>query len=367
MNKSILILTSEFPPQSGGIGNHAYNLAKGLQNNKYSVTVLSDIRSQDGKSEVEFDNNLGFKVVRIPRKKIILFSYLSRMRTAFALSKSNDIILSSGKFSLWLSAFLSLFIKRNFVAVVHGSEIELRNILLRKITNLSLKRFNKIIAVSNYTKSLLPSNLKNVEVIFNGFDMKMPNKFPSEKEPMPVIITVGNVTERKGQENVINAIPKLLKKYPDLKYHIVGKPTEKKKLKKLVLELGVEKSVIFDGEVSESTKIDLLKNADVFIMLSQKTKSGDVEGFGIAILEANMLGIPAIGAVNCGIEDAIKDGVSGKLIHNKDIFAFEEALEEILKNYDFYSEGAKKWASNFRWKRVIKKYLKALRSVEKRY
>lgn len=369
MNKSILILTSEFPPQSGGIGNHAYNLAKGLQNNKYSVTVLSDIRSKDGKSEVEFDRNLGFKVVRIPRKTVILFSYLNRMRTAFSLSQSNSIILSSGKFSLWLSAFLSLFIKRKFIAVVHGSEIKLRNKILRKITNLSLKRFNKIIAVSNYTKSLLPSNLKNIEVIFNGFDMKMPkpNKFQLKKEPMPVLITVGNVTKRKGQENVIKAIPRLLKKYPDLKYHIVGIPTEKKKLKKLVLELGVEKSVIFDGEVSESTKIDLLQNADVFIMLSQKTKSGDVEGFGIAILEANMLGIPAIGAINCGIEDAIKDGVSGKLIHNKDIFAFEEALEEILKNYDSYSEGAKKWASNFRWERVIKKYLRVLRSVDNQY
>ena len=361
MNKSILILTSEFPPQSGGIGNHAYNLAKGLQKNNYQVTVLSDIRSENGQAEKEFDKNLGFKVIRTPRKKILLFSYFKRFQTAFILTRSNEIILSSGKFSLWLGAFLSLFINRKFVAVVHGSEIKLRNTFLRKITHLSLKRFNKIIAVSNYTKSLLPSNIKNIEVIFNGFNMKMPNRPLPHKDPMPVLITVGNVTKRKGQENIINAIPNVLKKYPDLKYHIVGIPTEMERLKKLCLKLGVEKSVVFEGEVSEKLKIKLLQTADIFVMLSQKTKTGDVEGFGIAILEANILGLPAIGAKNCGIEDAIQDGVSGKLIDNKDIFAFEKALEEILNNYDSYSKGAKVWARNFTWERVIKKYLKVLR------
>lgn len=362
MEKSILILTSEFPPQSGGIGNHAFNLAKGLQNNKYHVTVLSDIRSENGEAEREFDESCEFDVVRIPRDKIMLFSYVKRVRTAFFLSQSNNIILSSGKFSLWLGAFLSFFRKAKFFAVVHGSEIKLQNKFLRKIVHLSLRRFDKIITVSNYTKSLLPSDLTNTTVIFNGFNMKIPIKPLPEKMPMPVLITVGNVTKRKGQENVIKAIPKLLKKYPDLKYHIVGIPTEKRKLKKLILELGVEKSVIFEGEVSENTKIELLQNADVFVMLSQKTKSGDVEGFGIAILEANILGVPAIGSTNCGIEDAIKNGVSGKLIDSKDIYAFENALEEILNNYDVYSQGAKSWASNFTWDRVIKKYLRVLKT-----
>ena|SRR5690554_6415824 len=98
--RNILILTSEFPPQSGGIGNHAYNLAKGLQNNGYQVTLLSDIRSEDGKAERDFDENLSFKVVRIPRNKILFFSYLNRVKTACSLSRKNNIILSSGKFPL---------------------------------------------------------------------------------------------------------------------------------------------------------------------------------------------------------------------------------------------------------------------------
>ena len=319
----------------------------------------------NGKEELEFDKNLSFDVIRIPRKKIIFFSYLNRIQTAFTLTRSNETIISSGKFSLWLGAFLSFFFKRKFIAVIHGSEVKLQNSLLRKLTDISLKRFDKIIAVSNYTKSLISHlNLKNIEVIPNGFEMEDEIAFEIAKDPIPVLITVGNVTRRKGQHNVINALPTLLKHYPDLKYHIVGIPTQKKNLQQLALNLGVETAVVFHGMVTDAEKKELLKNADVFVMLSETTKEGDSEGFGIAILEANSLGIPAIGALGCGIEDAIKDGISGKLINNKDPKQFEAALEELLNNYESYSQNAKNWSRAFKWDAVILKYIQSINTIK---
>ena len=182
----------------------------------------------------------------------------------------------------------------------------------------------------------------------------------TKNDPVPVLITVGNVTQRKGQQNIINALPLLLKKYPDLKYHIVGIPTDRDRLEKLALNLGVEEAVVFFGKVSEEEKIELLQQTDVFVMLSETTKSGDAEGFGIAILEANALGIPAIGSLGCGIEDAIDDGISGKLINPKDPNQFADALEEILNDYEPYSQKAKKWSQDFTWEKVIKSYIKIL-------
>ena len=323
---------------------------------------MCDTRSQNGEAEKEFDKGLSFEVVRIPRKKILLFSYLKRISTAFSLTQNTDIILCSGKFSLWLGAFLSFFFHRKFVAVIHGSEINLPNRVLRKFTDWSLKRFDTIIAVSNYTKaSVSHLHLKNIEVVPNGFDIAVPSLPRNKKEPVPVLITVGNVTQRKGQHNVINALPDLLKQYPDLKYHIVGIPTEKDKLERVALHLGVENAVVFFGKVSEEEKIELLQQADVFVMLSETTQAGDVEGFGIAILEANALGIPAIGSLGCGIEDAIKDGASGKLINNKDPKEFAEALEEILNNYGIYSTQAKIWSQDFTWEKIMDLYLAILK------
>ncbi|MDC8000086.1 glycosyltransferase family 4 protein [Aequorivita todarodis] len=362
MKTNTLILTSEFPPQPGGIGNHAYNLAKGLQGNGFEVRLLCDIRSTNGEVENVFDKDLPFEVVRIPRKKIILFSYLKRISTAFSLSRKTETVVCSGKFSLWLGALLTFFFNKKFIAIIHGSEVRLPNKMLRKLTDLSLKRFDKVIAVSNYTKSLVSHlALKNIEVVPNGFKMEVPSDSRNKNEPVPVLITVGNLTQRKGQHNVINALPLLLRKYPDLKYHMVGIPTDIAKLERLTLDLGVDDAVYFFGKVSEEEKIERLQQADVFVMLSETTQTGDAEGFGIAILEANALGIPAIGSLGCGIEDAIKDGVSGKLINNKDPKQFIAALEEILNNYESYSQSAEQWSKNFTWDKVIETYLKILK------
>lgn len=362
---NLLLLTSEFPPQPGGIGNHAYNLAKGLQANGFEVKLVCDTRSPNGEAERTFDKTLSFEVIRIARKKVLFFSYLNRIKTAYKLTKNSELILCSGKFSLWLGASLSFFFKRKYIAVIHGSELRLPNIFLRKLTDLSLKRFDKIIAVSNYAKSLVSHlSLKNMEVVPNGFEMDVKTKPNININPVPVLITVGNVTRRKGQHNAIGALPTLLKKYPDLKYQIVGIPTEKEKLEKLAVALKVEHAVVFFGKVSEAEKWELLKQADIFVMLSENTKKGDVEGFGIAILEANALGIPAIGALGCGIEDAIKDGYSGKLINNKNTQQLESALTEILDNYETYSQNAARWSQNFRWERVIQQYLKVLQGFE---
>jgi glycosyltransferase involved in cell wall biosynthesis len=363
LKTKILILTSEFPPQPGGIGNHALNLAKGLQANGFGVKVICDTRSKNGVEEEAFDSQLPFEVIRIPRKRILVFSYIDRIKTALSVARNTDIVLCTGKFSLWLGAFLSFFRNRKYIAVIHGSEVKLFNGLLRKLTDLSLKRFDTVIAVSNFTKSLVSHlHLKNVEVVPNGFELDGPLVPQIKEEPLPVLITVGNVTQRKGQHNVIKALPTVLKQYPDLKYHMVGIPTDKEKLQQLGLDLGVENALVFHGKVTEAQKKELLQQADIFVMLSETTKTGDAEGFGIAILEANALAIPAIGASGCGIEDAIKDGFSGKLVENNNPLQFKNALEEILKHYETYSKGAKNWSKGFTWDKVIKLYLQVLES-----
>ena len=360
-----LIIASEFPPQPGGIGNHALYLAKGMHAKGFKVKLISDTRSSNGKEESDFDKDLSFEVIRIPRKNVIFFSYFLRFKKAFDLSRDSDIVISSGKYSLWVGAVLSLFFKRKFVAIVHGSEVKLPNKFLKQITDLSLKKYSTVIAVSNYTKSLLSHlKLESVVVIPNGYTLKTPTNFVRKEIPGPILITVGNVTKRKGQHNVIKALPGLLKKYPDLKYHIVGIPTGQVKLEKTMLKMGVESAVVFYGEVSESLKLELLQEADIFVMLSEATVKGDVEGFGIAILEANALGVPAIGARGCGIEDAVKHGFSGQLIPPQDPEQLEQAVEQILANYGTYSRQARIWSQDFTWDKIIKRYLKVLRAAK---
>ncbi|MBT8272450.1 MAG: glycosyltransferase family 4 protein, partial [Bacteroidia bacterium] len=279
----------------------------------------------------------------------------------FQLIRSKDVVLASGKFPLWLVAFSSLFFNKKFIAVIHGSEVNFQTAMLRRSINWSLKRFSNVIAVSNFTKGLVDHlNLKSVEVIPNGFNTSDWSKGTNHKrnlEGHPKLITVGNVTQRKGQLNVIRQLPEVLKIYPELHYHMVGLPTEKDEFLKHAQYLKVEDHISFHGRVKHEDLRDFLTASDIFVMLSSPTSSGDVEGFGIAVLEANYLGLPAIGALGCGIEDAIDDYSSGILIEHDDTGQFLNAINAIIGNKTKFSNNAIDWAERHGWGKIIKKYI----------
>jgi phosphatidyl-myo-inositol dimannoside synthase len=361
----ILILSSEFPPLPGGIGNHALHLAKKLHQNHKTITVLTNQRSKNISDDLLFDKSLVFKTVRIVRNKIVVLTYCNRILKAFSLANKNETIISSGKFSLWIGAFLKLFfINKNYIAVLHGSEINAGGNLSKKITSWSIKKHNKIIAVSNFTKQLMLENNPNlaIEVINNGFEIPNNQYFQPTNtiKGNPAILTIGNVTYRKGQQNVIKAIPLLKQYFPEIHYHIIGIPTEKNVFTNLANSLGVFDNITFHNSISDIERNNILQQAKVFFMLSDNLKNGDVEGFGIAVLEANALNIPAIGSKNTGIVDAISDGFSGKLVNSDKVDEIAVALNEIMNNYEIYSANAAKWSKQFTWEVIIKQYLKAI-------
>ena len=361
--KKIIIVTSEFPPEPGGIGNHAYNIAKQLSMNNYKVTVISDQRSEKSNEKSVFDTKLSFKIIRIKKQSIRTLMYLNRIFQIFKNLRKNDLIIASGKFSLWIVALSTLFFKKKInIAIIHGSEVNFRKKILRKTIDISLRKFDHIIAVSNFTKSLISYlKLTNITVIPNGFELSKISITTKEKiKGKPSLITVGSVTKRKGQRNVINALPTLIKSYPEIHYHIVGFPYKKNEFLDFAKKLGVDSYITFHGSVSDELKINLLQNSDIFTMLSQNSTSGDVEGFGIAILEANSLGIPAIGAKNCGIEDTILDYKSGILINNDNPIEFKESIKYILNNYELFTHESKLWSLKFSWNNIIKQYINVL-------
>jgi len=363
LNK-ILFFTTEFPPLPGGIGMHAWSLAKQLNQHNYPITVVTNARVHQSKEEKSFDLEQPFSVVRVRRFKIVIVTYFIRFVKALKLIKSHDMIICSGKFSLWLINLLQAFHSKKTIAIVHGSELLLPSKKQQKWIHSALRKSNVIIAVSNYTKSLLKDEfIDKAIVINNGFELSGVSTLNDNTEEF-TLITVGNLTQRKGQHNVIACLPKLKEIYPDITYQMVGIPTDQEMLGKQAKELGVASRVVFQGRVSESRKINLLQKSKLFLMLSESTPSGAVEGFGIAIIEANALGIPSIGSKGSGIEDAIHDGYSGRLVNPNNVNEVLEAVQEIMQNYEVYSANAMQWASHFKWNVIAKKYVEVLRELE---
>lgn len=358
--KKILIVTSEFPPQPGGIGNHAYHLALYLSKSNFTVSVIADQRAEDNSEENHFDSKLPFRVIRINLRQWRFPMYINRVVRTFKHIRQSDFVIATGKFSLWNVGFCRQFLKFSSMAVIHGSEVNFKAFGLRLATDLALKQFNNIVAVSKFTKDLVSSLNLKIEVIPNGIVMEkweLPSFTNLDLKGDPVLTTVGRVSARKGQLQVIKILPELIKVHPNLHYHCIGIPTEAAKFRKESKRLNVDSYITFHGAVSETHLKQILCKSDIFVMLSTESKSGDVEGFGIAILEANAMGIPAIGSKGCGIEDAIENGISGLLVDSDNSENFKKAIDKILINKKTFNKNAIEWANSHDWHKIVKQYI----------
>lgn len=365
--EKVFLITSEFPPQPGGLGHQAASLAFWLQRSGIDIGVVTNSRGLGSEAdEKAFDRKASFPIRRASRHRMVAFTYFQRISLVFSQIKCATpmIVMASGKFSIWLAGFLGLFYSHHrYIAILHGSELAL-NGLSGWLTKFCLGKFEQGIAVSWFTKSLAEKLAPQliVTVIPNGFEPDRLDYFPG-KCPLPgfpALVTVGNVSRRKGQQNIIRALPAILERYPKAHYHIIGIPTERTALESLAMELSVQECTTFHGALPDEELAPHLRGMDIFLMLSESQPDGDVEGFGIAILEANHLGLPAIGANDSGITDAIKDGYSGKLVSPKDTKAIADAVENIMQDYSAYANHAKIWANDFTWAKVIEKYMKLL-------
>ncbi len=94
-SRKILLIVSEFPPGPGGIGNHAYNLAKYLNLNGCDVTVLTISDFAEEKEQKNFDSSQKFEIFRFKR-------YDSRLKTTAGRLKSISQYLNKEKYLMTL-------------------------------------------------------------------------------------------------------------------------------------------------------------------------------------------------------------------------------------------------------------------------
>lgn len=347
----------------GGIGNHAYCLAKELSDLKYAVTVLTEQREEKLGDWQEFvESNTNINIIGIYRTRVVFLTYILRLvyTLKLLLQGSYIAVIYSGKFPLWLNGIMP---KKKSIAVIHGGEIS-QNGFLKRLFKKGLQKATYIVCVSNYTKKQLISRYEDIDinkvvVINNGFknDWIVDNLVERKLETSKLnLVTVGGIHKRKGQFNVVRALPNIIKYFPETEYHIIGLPAEKDKLLNLINNEAIADRVSFYHGLNDEQVKNFLKSFHVFMMLSEQVESGDFEGFGIAAMEAMALGLPAIGTQTSGIADAIKDGYSGKLVNPQNADEVLHALIEIINNYSWFSKNAKNWAYGFQWKYKVVEY-----------
>lgn len=380
--KSLFIISTEFLPGPGGIGSHAYQVAKELHKLGWQVTVFSE-QGNCGDAEIEeFNRQSPFKVIRLFPTPSMYLLVLKLLKLVWAsVTKRPDVIMGTGKHGAWFATLTGKLTFTRTALIGHGTEfIVTMSRRSKQINNWVFNKADAIVYVSNYTKQVAEQTgvyNKNAHVLHNGGDNELfyplPNAtvdtFKKEKgiSGQKLILTVGNVQPRKGHEFVIRAMPEVIKAIPNAHYYCVGPPTIQTYLEDVAQQVGVSQVVHFPGRVLEGELRQWMNACDVFVLTSVATDYGDIEGFGIVIIEAALCKKPAVVTSESGPGEAIVEGVTGMGVKEKDSKAIADKIITLLSNANLANNMGEKAfqnaLTNFTWTKVVKKYDEVLSAL----
>lgn len=307
----IIILTQNFPPSIGGIQTVMYNLAFGLSD-FFNITVIAP--AQLGSRE--WDLKQSFNIIRYNRIKFLRTYFITSLLNGLSDNDNFFIITDTWKSNEYITSYLKNK-SYKLITIAHGNDVLDKGSIKKRIRiNNSLSHCYKIIAVSNFTAQLLKKlSLENVKVIPNGinpFQDINPDIGNNITNEGPILLTISRIEPRKGHDKVICALQRLKKKWPNIRYLIAGDGHDKSRLLNLVQKKDLIDNVLFLGFISNKDKAELFRQATIFVMpVRYDENTSSVEGFGITLVEAQLIGCPILTGQTGGVNDIVKDQITG--------------------------------------------------------
>lgn len=127
----------------------------------------------------------------------------------------------------------------------------------------------------------------------------------------PVLLSVCRLVERKGIAWFLDAVmPRLIERFPTIDYRIIGDGPERMRMEKIIAERSLQSHVHLLGAVDTLERQRQLAEASLLITPNIRV-AGDMEGFGIACIEASACGVPVAASDSGGLRDAVIDGKTG--------------------------------------------------------
>jgi glycosyltransferase involved in cell wall biosynthesis len=355
----IVFLSDDFPPESfGGAGISTHELAKEIQEQGHTVSVITTCRSKSEEGETVYNGLRIFKIhsnyhVRW-RAYLSLFNRLVLKKVGKILEElrpeivhANNIHTHLSYYSLILAKKYSkgvFFTARDVMSVSYeklntkkfletgnprlmfldnlkmGKKRwnPLRNIIIRKILSLIDMR----VAISHSLKNALEVNgVKDVNVVYNGFNIgnwKLPKDDSLQEfrgrfnlNNKRVILFSGRLSAAKGGEKVIEALHKISKTVDDVVLLIVGKiDNYAKSMQHYAAELGISNQIVFTGWM-ERDNIQLAYYAAEVVLMP----SIYLDAFGRVNIEAMAAKKPVVGTCYGGTPEVVVDGETGYIVN----------------------------------------------------
>ncbi|MFN3527632.1 MAG: glycosyltransferase, partial [Candidatus Altarchaeaceae archaeon] len=141
-----------------------------------------------------------------------------------------------------------------------------------------------------------------------------------------LILHVGRISKKRNIDKIIYSAKKVIEKFPNAKFLIIGDGMEMKNLENIVKNLNLENNVIFLGKIEQKFLPDYYKASDVFVTAST------IDTQGLVVLESLACGTPVIAANSRALPEIVNENVNGFLFDYKNVEELSEKIIKILEN-----------------------------------
>ena len=394
------ILSYRSHPYSGGQGIYVKHLSKALQRLGHEVTVLSGPPYPQLDAAIELEKIPSLDLFGVENRiKEFKFSFLfspldfyewitvmtggfpepytfgRRVLKYLKVSKREfDVILDNQSLSYSLLDIQKLYplavTIHHPITKDHRLEIENSSNWKERLSSWRWHNFlpmqkkvspelNKIICVSGPSKQDVVEeflvNPKNVEVILNGIDIETFKPDASIKIIENRIVTTASADiPLKGLRFLINALPRVLKDFPNAHLIVIGKSPNESKIRQLIDDLCLNERIYFKSNLSEEEIVDIYHTSQIAVIPSL------YEGFGFGAGEAMACGTPLISSDSGGLKDVIGD--SAVKINSGSVEEIENAIIALFKDPEkrdnLSLKGRKRMENLFDWKIAALSYAK---------
>ncbi len=344
--KKILFVTNDFGPRAGGIESFIMGLVERLPSG--SVTVYTSSQGDTSEYDSKWLADYGLRVIR-DRSRMLLPTPRVGKALKKLVQQENCAVACFGAaapLGLLATTLRKAGISR-IISLTHGHEVWWAKVFP---FNLAIHRVGESVDVLTYlgdftkrsiSAALSPKAREAMVRIAPGIDISHfhPNANPSKLRnelglsENSVVVSVGRLVPRKGQDRLIQALPLIRKMIPNVHLLLVGEGKYRKSLEKMVEEQKVQDLVTFVGRVQYRQLPEYFRCGDIFAMPSRSRMAGlEVEGLGIVYLEASGCGLPVIAGNSGGAPDAVVDGVTGIVVDGTNINEIAAAIVRVLSD-----------------------------------
>ncbi|HUW87631.1 MAG TPA: glycosyltransferase family 4 protein [Candidatus Paceibacterota bacterium] len=378
--KKILFVTNDFGPRAGGIESFIMGIIENLP--KDSVLVYTSRQSDTSEYDRSWYADYGVEVLRDRTKVLLPTPRVSRTLQKIVNRAGVDVVCFGAAAPLGL---LANGLRRRgvsrIVAITHGHEVWWAKVFP---FSLALRRIGDCVDVLTYlgeftkreiSKALSDSARSSMVRLAPGIDIEHFSPSTGESslrselnlEGKKVVISVGRLVKRKGQDRLIEALPSIRKAIPNAHLLFVGEGSYGRHLRKLVHREGISDAVTFVGRVPFTDLPKYFRVGDVFAMPSRSRFGGlEVEGLGIVYLEASSCGLPVIAGRSGGAPDAVVEGETGLIVDGKNVEEIARVISSLLSDEAKAKEMGKygrEWVlAQWSWKSWSNRFAEILKS-----